>query len=237
VNSMVVNADDAFLMEGMRSSAYSGAIKTYGITNAADVQALDVRTLGSGIVFKLKIHENEPLEIATRLSGSFNIYNILAAATLCSFFHVDAGHIKEAVETFQGMSMRFQLIERNGITIINDVYNANPSSMEEAIRELIRMKQGRTIAVLGDMLELGSYAEGAHIKLGRMMKTSRIDIFIAVGPLMNLAASEFEGRTYRVSDSQEAGRLLKDLWKQGDTVLVKGSRGMHMERVFEGYAV
>ena len=237
VNSVVVNADDSFLMEGIRSSAYSGTIKTYGITSTADVQALDVRTLESGIVFNLKIHENDPLEIATRLSGYFNIYNVLAAATLCSLFNIDVSHIKEAVETFQGVSMRFQWIEIQGVRIINDVYNANPSSMEEAIKELIRMKQGRTIAVLGDMLELGSFAEDAHIELGRMMKTSHIDIFIAVGPLMNLAASEFGGKTYRTPDSQEAGRLLKDIWEQGDAVLVKGSRGMHMERVFEGYAV
>ena len=237
VTSIAVNADDPFLMEGMRSSSYGGSIKTYGMTDAADVQALDVRTLESGMVFKLKIHDNDPLEIATRLSGSFNIYNALAAATLCSLFHVDVSHIKEALETFQGVSMRFQWMEIEGVRIINDVYNANPSSMEEALKELIRVKKGRTIAVLGDMLELGSYAEDAHLQLGRVMKASRIDIFIAVGPLMQLAASEFEGTTYGTAEPQEAGRILKDIWQEGDTVLVKGSRGMHMEKVFEGYAL
>jgi len=237
VNSVVVNADDSFLMEGVRSSAYSDTIKTYGIKRAADVQALDIRAIDDRMIFSLKIFDNDALKITTRLSGYFNIYNMLAAATVCTLLNVDVSHIKEATESFQGVSMRFQWIETKGIKIINDVYNANPSSMEEAIKELVRIKQGRTIAVLGDMLELGSYAEDAHIELGRKMKTSRIDIFIAVGPLMDFAASAFGGKTYRARDAQEAGRLLRDIWEQGDTVLVKGSRGMHMEKVFEGYAI
>jgi UDP-N-acetylmuramoyl-tripeptide--D-alanyl-D-alanine ligase len=127
--------------------------------------------------------------------------------------------------------MRLEFKELNGIKIISDVYNANPASMEEAIKELVRIKKGRIIAVLGDMLELGSYGEEAHRRLGRLMSELPIDIFIAVGPLMAFAASEFKGSVYKLQSAVEAGRLLRDICKKGDTVLIKGSRGMNMERV------
>jgi UDP-N-acetylmuramoyl-tripeptide--D-alanyl-D-alanine ligase len=103
--------------------------------------------------------------------------------------------------------------------------------MEEAVKELIREKHGRSIAVLGDMLELGPCGEEAHRKIGRMMSGIPVDIFIAVGPLMAFAASEFRGTAYKVNTSREAGELLKDIWEKADTVLIKGSRGMQMEKV------
>jgi UDP-N-acetylmuramyl pentapeptide synthase len=106
--------------------------------------------------------------------------------------------------------------------------------MEVAVRELARIRKGRSIAVLGDMLELGSYEEEAHRELGRFMSGLTIDIFIAVGARMAFAASEFRGSVYMLSSAEEAGRFLRDIWGTGDTVLIKGSRGMHMERVLEG---
>jgi UDP-N-acetylmuramyl pentapeptide synthase len=106
--------------------------------------------------------------------------------------------------------------------------------MEVAVRELARIRKGRSIAVLGDMLELGSYEEEAHRELGRCMSELSIDIFIAVGPRMAFAASEFRGSVYILNNPEEAGRFLRDIWGTGDTVLIKGSRGMHMERVLEG---
>jgi len=118
--------------------------------------------------------------------------------------------------------------------IISDIYNANPASMGVAVSELARIRKRRSIAVLGDMLELGSYEEEAHRELGRFMSGLPIDIFIAVGTRMAFAASEFRGSAYMLSSAEEAGRLLRDIWGAGDTVLIKGSRGMHMERVLEG---
>ena len=110
------------------------------------------------------------------------------------------------------------------------------TSMEEAVKELVRLRKRRAIAVLGDMLELGSYAEEAHRKLGRWMAGIPVDIFIAVGPLMEKAAEEFSAAnrpTFVLSDSSEARKVLFDLCGEGDTVLVKGSRGTRMEKVLE----
>ena len=123
--------------------------------------------------------------------------------------------------------MRMEFREVNGITIISDMYNANPASTHAALGELARISKRRSIAVLGDMLELGPYEEEAHRELGRFMSELSIDIFIAVGPRMAFAASEFDG------SAEEAGKLLRNIWETGDTVLIKGSRGMRMETVLE----
>ncbi|MFA4830339.1 MAG: cyanophycin synthetase, partial [Thermodesulfovibrionales bacterium] len=123
-----------------------------------------------------------------------------------------------------------------GATVISDVYNANPASMEEAVKELVRLRKVRAIAVLGDMLELGSYAEEAHRKLGEWMSKLPIDIFIAVGPLMAEAESLFAkkgGQSFRAATASEAGEILIGICREDDTVLVKGSRGMGMEKVLE----
>jgi len=128
-----------------------------------------------------------------------------------------------------------------GATVISDVYNANPASMEEAIKELVRLRKRRAIAVLGDMFELGAYAEEAHRKLGKWMSQLPVDVLIAVGPLMSIAAEEFSaenGHSLRMTlparDSSEARKILFSVCSEGDTVLVKGSRGMHMETIVEG---
>jgi UDP-N-acetylmuramoyl-tripeptide--D-alanyl-D-alanine ligase len=109
--------------------------------------------------------------------------------------------------------------------------------MEEALKELVRLRKKRAVAVLGDMLELGSYAEAAHRRLGKWMADFPVDLFIGVGPLMGLAAHEFSSRSKKsvvAVDSAEAKRLLREHYAAGDTILIKGSRGMKMELVLNG---
>jgi UDP-N-acetylmuramoyl-tripeptide--D-alanyl-D-alanine ligase len=234
VKVAVVNADDAFMMEGIKAAGFQGKICRYGINNTAEVYATDIRLHERGASFRLHTWAHDFVEVHPKISGMFNIYNILAAASVGSLFDMELPDIKQAIDSFEGVPMRLELKELNGISVINDVYNANPASMEEAVKELVRIKKGRAIAVLGDMLELGSYAGEAHRRIGRLLKELGIDIFIAVGPLMELAASEFHGVSYTSRASAEAGELLKDIRKQGDSVLIKGSRGMNMEKVLEG---
>lgn len=237
VKKVVVSADDAFLMQGV--SGYQGEVITFGIENNADVFAKDIRMKDRGSDFLLCFGEGNCVEINLNLPGAFNIYNALAASVVGQVFNIDTRDIKTGLESFKGVPMRLEIKELLGATVISDVYNANPSSMEEAIKELVRlrqMKKGRAIAVLGDMLELGAYAEEAHRKIGEWMAALPIDVFIAVGPLMAITHSEFvkTGRqSFSVSTSEEAGRILTGLCREGDTIVVKGSRGMGMEKVLE----
>jgi UDP-N-acetylmuramoyl-tripeptide--D-alanyl-D-alanine ligase len=230
----VVNADDAFLMEGIHASGFKGWVVRYGIKNYAEIRATRIRLLKKGTIFHLRTAENISLEVRAQVSGMFNIYNILAAASIGYLFNIDPEAMRKSIDSFAGIPMRLEIKDMNGIKIISDVYNANPASMECALQELARIKKGRTIAVLGDMLELGNYEEEEHRQLGRLLQELSVDIFIAVGERMVHAAREFKGRVYDLKSAEAAGKLLREIYKKGDTVLIKGSRGMNMERVLGG---
>lgn len=234
VKGVVAGADDAFLIQGL--SRYHGRVVTFGIENKADVFAKDINIRDKGSDFLLCIGADRSIKINLNIPGTFNIYNALAAAAIGNIFGMDINDIRTGIESFKGVPMRLEIKELFGATVISDVYNANPASMEEAIKELVRLKKGRAIAVLGDMLELGSYAEEAHRKLGEWMSKLPIDIFIAVGPLMAEAESLFAkkgGQSFRAATAAEAGEILTGICREDDTVLVKGSRGMGMEKVLE----
>ncbi len=223
-----VNADDLFLFEGVKG--FRGKTITYGIDNPADVTARDIVLREKGSSFRLCFAGGKEKEINLRISGRFNICNALAAASIAGELGVGIDDIRQGLETFSGVPMRAEIKELFGALVISDVYNANPASMEEAVNELVRLKRGRTIAVLGDMLELGGFAEEEHRKLVRRLSQMHIDVLIAVGPEMSRASAEFSGICYRADDSSAAGVILRDVCMQGDTVLVKGSRGMQMEK-------
>ncbi|HAM51812.1 MAG TPA: UDP-N-acetylmuramoyl-tripeptide--D-alanyl-D-alanine ligase [Nitrospiraceae bacterium] len=264
VKTIVVNAEDAFLMEGISEKRMTPAkapdIITFGISDKADIFARDIVFEEAHSVFTLCIGDKRSSEVRLHVPGRFNISNALAAASLCNALGLELMDIKKGLEAFAGVPMRLELKDYLGATVISDVYNANPLSMEEAIKELVRLRKGRAIVVLGDMLELGAYAEEAHRRLGRWMAGLPVDIFIAVGLLMSKAAEEFslarkegyapagsfsgESRwreqhgfapVLAVADSSDARKVLLDIWKEGDTILVKGSRGTHMERVLGGH--
>ena len=238
---VAVNADDEYLMEGLRKSGYKGKVVLYAIKNKqnADVYADDISLGERDSSFTL--HSNGgSIGVSLKTSGLFNIYNALAASSIAlAVGHSQSdtlGDIKAGLDAFAGVAMRFGVRSFNGLTVIGDVYNANPDSVKEALRELKRLSgrisgQGRAVAVLGDMLELGPYAEEAHKKIGALMNELGIGLFIAVGPLMALAAEAFGGEKRLAKSAKEAGEMLLKDKIDGDAVLIKGSRGMRMEEV------
>jgi len=236
VGTVAVNADDSFLMEGLQS--YEGKVVRFGIEEDCDVRATGIE-LGVGMsAFTLEMDgKRERMEI--KVSGLFNVYNALAAASVAKMLGLDMGAVRHGLSGFSGIPMRVEIKEFHGAMVISDVYNANPASMEEALKELVRLRGSRAIAVLGDMLELGSYSEAAHRRLGEWMSRFPIDLFIAVGPAMALAAEEFEraGKAVvKVPDAASAREVLLGNSGDGDTVLVKGSRTMRMELVLDSGA-
>lgn len=236
VKRIALNADDRFLMEGV-SGKEGKDIVLFGIDNKVDVFAEDIALYDRHSVFTLCLGGERRAVVRINIPGRFNVYNALAAASVCTTVGMDIMEIKEGIESFTGVPMRLEVKDLFGAMVINDVYNANPASMEEAIKELVRLKRQRAIAVLGDMLELGSYSEEAHRRLGRWISDLNVDLLIAVGPMMAMAADEFSakgGQSVKVRDAFEAGRVLLGFCGSNDTVLVKGSRSMGMENVLEG---
>ncbi len=231
VRTAVVNADDPFLLEGIR--AFDGTLVTYGLGEKADVRAREILQEERGTYFTLCLPGGMDMRISLRIAGKFNVYNALAAAAVADRYGADLSEIKEGLESFTGVPMRLEVREISGALIISDVYNANPASMEEGLKELNRLKKDRAIAVLGDMLELGAYAGEAHRRLMEQAEDSGVDVIISVGKEMGNASRSFAGTSFRAESAEEARNVLLGILKEGDTVLIKGSRGMRMERVLD----
>ncbi len=232
VETVSVNSDDRFLMQGM--TGFTGRAITYGIENSADFSAKDIRLAQQGSSFLLCTPKNGTIGVNLKLSGRFNVLNALAAASMACELGISLDEVKQGLEAFTGVPMRLELKSFSGAVVINDVYNANPASMEEALKELARLRTGRTVAVLGDMLELGRFSEDAHRDLMQKLNDLPVDLLIAVGPEMQKASAGFSGVCRLAKDSDEARTVLLGMLQEGDTVLIKGSRGLRMEKVLAG---
>ncbi|MCL4455914.1 MAG: UDP-N-acetylmuramoyl-tripeptide--D-alanyl-D-alanine ligase [Nitrospirae bacterium] len=239
IRKVIVNADDAFLIEGVKPK-FDGEIITFGIqSHNSDITAEDIVFSDEGTEFMI-CAGNERIGVHSKLFGLFNIYNSLAAASAAYALGFNLREIKSGLESFGGVGMRFEVKRHMGAVFLNDVYNANPSSVRESVNELMRFlssgKYKRAVAILGDMLELGGHGVKEHKKIGRMLSELSVDMFIGVGPLMSHAVKEFKGKGIRFDTSEEAGAELAKIIKEGDVILIKGSRGMRMERVMESLA-
>ena len=239
----VINADDVELMNGVGLKAFGGQVVTFGINNDSHVMAKNVRPTEQGSTFVMEIRGKGSTQVRLNVLGLFNVYNALAAAAVSASLGMGVDEIRDALQTYGGVPMRFELIRKKGMTVVNDAYNANPSSMEQSIRELLRIRTGgRAVAVLGDMLELEEFSEKAHRKVGALVSALGLDVFVAVGDMMGLAAEEAvksrvtkaSPEVYTFKNSNDARVRIMDILKMGDTVLIKGSRSARMEKIIEG---
>ena len=185
------------------------------------------------------------VELSSGLPGTHNASNLLLAFAAARCAGVTA---QEAVTGMRGFSMpgkRWEVLTRGGVTVVNDAYNANPDSMREALGMFMRLPcDGRRALVLGDMRELGGHAEAAHREVGRQVAALGPDFFFAVGGQMRnhalgeAAASGFPAaRAFGVDTAQEAARVIADVVKAGDCVLLKASRGMALEGVLDAWRI
>lgn len=238
VKKIALNGDDDYLIGGI-SLKYRDASIIYSIERPGDITAREIQVHDEGAEFLLCTC-NESVRIESKLSGRFNIYNSLAAASVARSLGFSLGDIKTGLEAFGGVNMRFEIKKVKGATYIYDVYNANPSSMSAAISELVRMAEevaykqgGRSIAVLGDMLELGEFSIPAHEEIASLLLKHKIGYFIGVGKFMERAAQSLGGNAVWCETSEKAGMQLAQIVMPGDVVLLKGSRGMRMEKIMD----
>lgn len=234
VNTVVVNGDDAFLMDGVKGS-FQGKIITFGIDSPhVLVRGSDCEAGDSGTHFALKTSSGQ-ISVDFRLFGAFNVANALAAAAVGSEAGLALPEIRRGLEAFSGVAMRFAVVRQGGVTYLADMYNANPSSMDASVSELLRFRTPgkRAVAVLGDMLELGEHAAELHAELGSRLRIDGVGFFIGVGPLMREAVAAYGDEAFAADDAVQAAEFLRERLQMNDIVLIKGSRGMRMERVCE----
>lgn len=237
---IVVNQDDANVLKC--ANGYPGKRVTFGVEVPSDVMAQGICIEGGKDVrFTLTVR-GEEAEVNFPMMGISSVYNALAATAVASIYGVRLREIKERLEGFKPFSMRMEIIRlNNGATIINDAYNANPRSMELALKALSQVKEAeRGIAVLGDMLELGQFSEEAHAGVGEKVASFGVDLLFTLGERAQTIAGRArqagldEGRVVVSMDHRDLLHKLKKTIKRGDWILVKGSRSMSMEKIVLG---
>jgi UDP-N-acetylmuramoyl-tripeptide--D-alanyl-D-alanine ligase len=236
----IVNADDPLVLE-LAKSLRTKKI-TYGIEQPADVQASNIQNKGSqGFTFTAKIF-NQTLSVNLSQIGYCNIYNALAALAAGHSLGISGKDMNQGLEKYQQIPQRNEQIHYEGVTLINDAYNANPQSMREALKTLSEFNtQGKRFLIIGDMLELGPLSESAHHELGQEITLSQVDHLVTVGPLASLVAESAKKNSRHplqigkfTTHAEAVNYLLRNV-KKGDCLLIKGSRGAKMENVIQEY--
>jgi UDP-N-acetylmuramoyl-tripeptide--D-alanyl-D-alanine ligase len=243
----VLNADDPLVI-GMRNRRDDIAIISFGVESGASVKARKIAMASdiSGSRFVLATPDGEA-EVNLPLIGRHNIYNALATAAVASYFGFAPEQIASRLATSEPSKMRGELIRfPNGVTVIDDSYNSNPQALLQSVRAMLEVANsgssgpGRPIVVAGEMLELGDHGPELHRKCGREIAALGVDVLIGVRGLANelvagaVERSESATRLKSFYETpEEAAEMLVTGAVPGDVILVKGSRGVRMEKVVE----
>ncbi len=227
----VIPAESRFaemLKSGVRSNA---VIKTFGVDVPADYCAEDIELFWSHSAFSL-----HGVRFELPLLGKHNIENCLAAVAVVEFFGIGLEEAAEAVRSYEQLEQRQEVIKTKRYRIISDCYNANPESLRASVNIFQTLQTGRKVLIVGDMLELGVDSAQIHFDFGRWLAGTNIDVVLAVGKLSMALAEGAHAQNARQVIRHFRGPMslmghLKEIIKDGDTILVKGSNGMRLKRV------
>jgi UDP-N-acetylmuramoyl-tripeptide--D-alanyl-D-alanine ligase len=229
---LFVHADDEVLIE------LAGSIDkvTYGTKKLYDIVGAMQSTSGQYISFQWATRYNavnvKNSEIVnTQLVGVYNYYNLLCAACVGNYFKVEDGLINAALREYSPSNNRSQLLKTNNNTLILDYYNANPSSVSLAIENFASLNYPDKMVILGDMLELGDESISEHNAIIDLLRQKNISNALLVGPIFMNAAKDSGFHLFSSSDA--AKEYLQQQKLHGHTILIKGSRGIKLEKVVE----
>ncbi|MCI2105908.1 MAG: UDP-N-acetylmuramoyl-tripeptide--D-alanyl-D-alanine ligase [Intestinimonas sp.] len=231
---VVLNGDDPMLAPLAKQLSFRTVKCGLGAENSYRASA--VETDSTGFIRCDVTGPEGTLPVEIRALGSHMIYPTLIAAAVAEHFGMTGEEIARGVLQFAPTRMRMNIVRRgNGITILDDAYNANPQSMRAAVEVLAQTNDGYKIAVLGDMFELGPFAPTLHASVGTCVAKGGINCLIAVGELAhhiyNAALEEGVEKTYWCATKEEAMPVLEEELCPNATVLVKASRGMAFENL------
>ena len=215
--------------------AATGPVKTIGIRSRADYMAVEIEIQADHSAFTI-----QGTRFHLPLMGFHNVYNALAAYACAVEVGAAPESVAEAFLSFEGPPMRLKPLKAGGCFILNDTYNANPASVVSALKTFAVLPvTGRRIVVLGDMMELGEQSKELHCQMGRELSCGSFDVIAAVG---ERAGDYIDGATqvgiepgklHLFPDTDEAMAAIPRLVEKGDAVLVKGSRGMELEKLVD----
>lgn len=229
----IVNVDREEILPYIENQ-HDRNITTFGFCESADHQIQVLRSDIYGFEFDL----DEQYRIELSLPGVHHANNATAAFFVARRLGIPPETIIDRLSNFQPSDGRGNVIELDDITLVDDTYNANPTSVSAAIETLCTVNSGRRIFVLGDMLELGATSLEIHRRIIHQMVESNIEVIITVGEILSQAANDFSQgsdhcRIICFSDAADVCKNIDNLLRSGDTIWVKGSRAMGLECVVE----
>jgi UDP-N-acetylmuramoyl-tripeptide--D-alanyl-D-alanine ligase len=238
--AVFLNGDDA--MSRSLATRSAAPVTWYGFAADSDVRADDIEVDEIGRPTVTLHAGEESVRVKLPVPGRHNAYTAAAAAAVALHLGVTLDKVAEGLAHVHATDMRMEVFTAaSGVIVVNDAYNASPTSMRAALSALSDMQtSGLRIAVLGDMAELGSLTDLAHFRLGEQVAASGIDVLVTVGRCARRvaegarAAGMPAASVRECATAEEASEVLDDLTAPNDIVLVKASRVMNLERVVEG---
>jgi UDP-N-acetylmuramoyl-tripeptide--D-alanyl-D-alanine ligase len=229
-----LNCDDSYAAQFGRD--FSGRVVYFGSAPFADPQILSATEDLSGLHVRFCVGQREG-SVTLQLLGAHNASNAMAGLAVALEAGVDLDAAVAAIASLNAGDKRGQVIEIAGATILNDSYNSNPEALRSMIRTLAaRPAEGRRILVAGEMLEMGEHGPALHAECGRAAAEAGLDLVAGVqGNAEHLASAACACgvASLFLPDAEAAGRWLAQNLSPGDVILVKGSRGVHLERVVD----
>ncbi len=231
---LFLNGDDE-LLRGLADTLPFETV-LYGMGQNCSFRAERAESVGESTRFSYVAPDGERGEVVIPMIGTHHILNALAGLAVAQRLGVPLLSAAAALTHYQAPAMRQQIRRANGFIVIDDSYNSSPDAAKSSLGVLRSFRNGRRIAVLADMLELGNYSAEAHFDVGAFAANSGVDILVTVGKqagaIAKGARSVRSGMDCRIcTDNRQACETLRDLLRHGDTVLVKGSRSMHTEEI------
>ena len=224
--SLIIKGDDENLINVL--GEYKNNMITFGYTEDSGIYPVDLEFDEN----QLSSFTVDNVVFKSPLAGKHNVYNLLATIAVSKTIGIDLELVSERLANYVPEGMRSEVIEKNGIKVILDCYNANPVSTKFALDTLANMKaDGRRIAVIGDMLELGEKSSEYHREIGTYASELQIDSLFSYGQLSQTITEQFGDNGKHFDDKASLLNKLTNFVREGDIILFKGSRGMALEDV------
>lgn len=238
IKHLVINNDNDLLNKWLKENKKDIKVHTYGIENESQIIAKNIKLNEKTSEFECVVEE-EKLNITVPVGGEHFVYNSLCATAIGKILNIENNKIIDGIKNFKLTKKRMEILKiKEDVIVINDSYNASYDSVKASLEYLKSLKGNRKIAVLGDMLELGSFAEELHEKVGNEVAKNNIDVLVTVGEnakYINKKVEELNSKiqNYHFNSNKEAANYLNKAIKKEDVILLKASNGMKFSEILE----